>query len=72
MTLFSFNTLSENSLKCVSTSYQKRKIRTKIIDVNNNEPVFYHFSITVSNAAEVLIISMIHMLNCVFLMLLKT
>ena len=40
MTLFSFKSLSVNSLKCVSMSNQKCKIRTKITDVNNNELCF--------------------------------
>ena len=30
-----------NSLECVSMNNQECKARTKIIDVNNNEPVFY-------------------------------
>ena len=43
MTLFSFlfNALNVNSLKCVSMNNQQCKIRTKIIDINNNEPLKY-------------------------------
>ena len=40
-----FNPSNENSLKCVSMNNQECKARTKIINVNNNEPVFYPFSI---------------------------
>ena len=70
-TFFSFNPLNVNSSECVSMNNQKCKARTKIININNNESVFYPFSLKV-NAVKVVIISMIHMLNCVFLMLLKT
>ena len=48
MTFFSFNPLNVNSLECVSMNNQECKIRTKIINVNNNEPVFYPFSIKVN------------------------
>ena len=44
MTFFSFNVLNVNSLKCVSLSNQECKARPKIIDVNNNELVFYPYS----------------------------
>ena len=71
MTFFSFNPLNVNSLKCVSMNNQECKTTTKKININSNEPVFYPFSIKV-NAVELVIISLIHMLNCVFLMLFKT
>ena len=47
MRFFIFNPLNVNSLQCVSMNNQKCKIRTKIIDINNNEPTFYPFSIKV-------------------------
>ena len=47
MTFFSFNALSVNSLECASMNNQECKARPKIIDVNNNEPVFYPYSIEV-------------------------
>ena len=37
-----------NSLKCISMNNQECKARPKIIDVNNNEPVFYSYSIKVN------------------------
>ena len=70
MTFFSFNPLNVNSLKCVSMNNQECKTTTKKININSNEPVFYPFSIKV-NAVELVIISLIHMLNCVYLMLFK-
>ena len=48
MTFFSANVLNVNSLQCVSMNNQGCKIRTKIIDINNNDPVFYPFSISVN------------------------
>ena len=45
VTFFIFNSLSVNSLECVSVSNQECKIRTKMVDINNNKPVFYPFSI---------------------------
>ena len=45
ITFFSSHVLSVNSLECVSMNNQECKVRTKIIGVNNNEPVFYPYSI---------------------------
>ena len=46
MTTF-FNLSYVNSLECISMNNQECKARPKIIDVNNNEPVFYPYSIKV-------------------------
>ena len=48
MTFFSFNPLSTNSLECVSMNTQIFKIRSEIITVNTNEPVFYPYSIPIN------------------------
>ena len=45
VTFLSPNLLSVNSLECVSMNNQECKTRPKIIDINNNEPVFYPYSI---------------------------
>ena len=42
------NVLSVNSLECISMNNQECKGRPKIIDINNNEPVFYPYSIKVN------------------------
>ena len=63
---FSRNVLNTNSFECVSMNNQKCKIRSELINVNTNEPVFYPYK------KAVLILLMIHMLNYMFLMLLKT
>ena len=48
MTFFSFNVLNVNSLECVSVNNEKLKIRSKIINVNTSEPMFYPDSITIN------------------------
>ena len=48
MTFFSFNALNVNSLKFVSMNNQECKIRSEIINVNTNEPMFYPYSITIN------------------------
>ena len=45
MTFFSFNPSNVNSLECVSMNNQECKTRTKIMNINNNDPVSYPFSI---------------------------
>ena len=68
MAFFSFNPLIVNSLKCVSINNQKCKIRTKIININNNEPTFCLFSINVNKCSGSC--NNINDPNCVLLMLL--
>ena len=58
MAFFSCNASNLNLLKYVSMDNQECKVRTKIIGINNNVVVF-------------VIMSMIHLQNCVFLMFLK-
>ena len=52
ITFFSFNPLNVNSLECVSIKNQECKTRTKIININTNEPVFYPFSIKVNKCSR--------------------
>ena len=47
MIFFGCTVLSVNTLKCVLMNNQECKIRTKIIDINNNEAAFYPYSIKV-------------------------
>ena len=51
MTFFNFNPSDVNSLECVSLNNQKCKTRKKIININNNEPEFYPFSIKVNKCS---------------------
>ena len=44
--------LNVNPLECVSMINQECKIRTKIIDNNNNEPTFYPFDINVNKCSN--------------------
>ena len=48
MTFFNFNLSSVNSLECVSTNNQECKIRTEIINLIANEPMFYSYSIKIN------------------------
>ena len=51
MTFFNFSPSNVNSLECVSMNNQECKTRPKIININNNEPVFYLFSIKVNKCS---------------------
>ena len=44
-----FNLSNVNSLECVSMNNQECKIRTEIINLNNNEPIFYPYNIKMNN-----------------------
>ena len=46
ITFFSCNVLSVNPLEYVSMNNQECKIRSEIIHVTTNEPMFYPYSIT--------------------------
>ena len=50
MTFFSLNVLTVNSIECVSMNNQECKIRSEIINVNTNEPIFYPYSITINKS----------------------
>ena len=72
VTMTFFNLSCVNSLECVSMNNQVCKARPIIIDVNNNEPVFYPYSIKVNKYSGSCNNINDHMLNYVFLMSLKT
>ena len=48
ITFFSYSVLNVNSLECVSMNNQECKIRSEIISVTTNEPMFYPYSITIN------------------------
>ena len=60
MTILKCNVLNVTPLKCVSMNNQECKIRTKIIDMNNNKPLFYIYSIEVNKRGRscIILISM--------------
>ena len=49
--LFRHNLSSVNLLKCISISNQECKIRSEIVNVNSNEPIFYSYSIRTSKCS---------------------
>ena len=51
MTFFNFNPSNVNSLECISMNNRECKTRTKIININNNETVFYPFIIKVNKCS---------------------
>ena len=51
ITFFSSRVLNVNSLKCASMNNQERKIRSKIINLNTNEPMLYPFSLKVNKSS---------------------
>ena len=67
-----FNLSYVNSLECISMNNQECKARPKTINVNKDEPVFYPYSIKVNKCSGSCSNIMIHMLNCVFQISLKT
>ena len=52
VTFLTPNLLSVNSLESVSLNNQACRARPKIIDINNNEPVFYPYSIKVNKCSR--------------------
>ena len=50
MTFFSSNVLNVDSLECASMNNQECKIRSKIINVNTNELMFYSCSIKINKS----------------------
>ena len=64
--------MSTTPLSCISMNNQECKVRLEIINVNSDVPVFIILVLKEVSAAVVLTISMIHMQECVFLMLQKT
>ena len=40
-----------NALKCVSMNHQESKGKSKIIDINNNEPSFYPYGVEISKCS---------------------
>ena len=51
MIFFSFNPLGVNSLECLPINNQESKTRTKIINIYNNETVFYPSGIKVNKCS---------------------
>ena len=49
--LFSSSLVSKTPLSCISIKNQERKVRPEIINVNNNNPIFYPFSIKINKCS---------------------
>ena len=46
ITFFGYNALNVNSLECVLLNNQECTMRSEIINVSTNEPMFYPYSVT--------------------------
>ena len=51
--LFLSSLVSTTPLSCISMNNQACKLRTEIVNVNSNEPVFYPFSIKTSKCSGI-------------------
>ena len=51
MMYFGCNVSNVNPLKCVSMNNQECKIRSEIVDVNSDEPIFYPYSVKISKCS---------------------
>ena len=71
MTHFNFNLSNGNSLECVLKNNQECKTRPEIINHDTNESQFYPYSIKTSKCKGIAIESIIHMLQRMFLTILK-
>ena len=60
---------SVNSLSCISMNNQECKTRPQVVNVNGDEPVFFHLVLKQVNVVVVVIISIIRMQKLVFFML---
>ena len=69
--VFLLTLMTVNLLSCISMNNQECKVRPQIVNVNGNDPVFFLLVLKQVNAVVVATISIIHMQNCVFPMLLK-
>ena len=58
-----------NSWSCISMNSQECKIRPQVINVNGDEPVFFHLVLKQVNVVVVVIILTFRMQTFVFLML---
>ena len=69
--LSTFLFLSVNLLSCISMKNQECKVRPQIFNLNRDELCFFRLVLKQVNAVVVATILIIHIQNCVFLMLLK-
>ena len=63
------NLLNTIPLSCISINNQECKTRPQVVNVNGDEPVFFHLVLKQVNVVVVVIILTIHMQKFVFLML---
>ena len=52
MLVLAMSFFSCSELKCVSMNNQKCKVRPEIIDININEPLFYHYIVKIRKCCD--------------------
>ena len=67
--LFLSKLVSTTSLRCISMNNQACKARSRVVNVNSNNPIFYLLVLKQVNAVAIVIILMIYIQKVVFLML---
>ena len=65
------NSLNAIPLSCISMNSQECKTRPQVVNVNGDEPVFFHLHLVLKqvNVVVAVIISIMRMQKCVYLML---
>ena len=67
--LFLSKLVSTTSLRCISMNNQACKARSRVVNVNSNNPIFYLLVLKQVNAVAIVIILMIYIQKVVLLML---
>ena len=67
--LFLSKLVSTTSLRCISMNNQACKARSRVVNVDSNNPIFYLLVLKQVNAVAIVIILMIYIQKVVFLML---
>ena len=57
---------TDGRIKCVSLNNQPCQARSRLVNINSNELLYYPFTVSVNYVVKVLMLYVIHMLEYVF------
>ena len=57
---------TDGRIKCVSLNNQLCQARSRLVNINSNELLYYPFTVSVNYVVKVLMLYVIHMLEYVF------
>ena len=57
---------TDGRIKCVSLNNQPCQARSRLVNINSNELLYYQFTVSVNYVVKVLMLYVIHMLEYVF------